>query len=399
MVELQRPANEKEANEFIIDENSYQAKARRRNLVDENGNYIDSDNPLPVEIPPCICEENSTTTPLLADATFTGEAVMTNGFGIIYVNVYSDQASATNGLIVEQSTDGTNWDFNDIYTIPATTGKTFSVQPSGRYIRVKYINGDTDQTEFRLQTVMKNTGLDSSHRVQDTLNDDDDGRLRLSVLKLRTAQNNYVSGSATNTGNFKVSLEEFESDISTNSNSQLKTTVYDEAGNPAEVDDSTHTLQTIEYEHHELHYGSHFFICDYDSSIQSSETIEFVITTSNTTKWAHMVLDFASILGASLEIYEGSTNVVGGTTVTPINNNRNSTNTSSLTVIKDPTSITDGTRIAGYLAGANRESGFNSRDREIILKQNTIYLFRFTSLSNSNAISFCGEWYEHTNKN
>jgi hypothetical protein len=68
-------------------------------------------------------------------------------------------------------------------------------------------------------------------------------------------------------------------------------------------------------------------------------------------------------------------------------------------LIQDPNSITDGTKIAGYLAGANRNSGFVSRDREIVLKQNTTYLFRFTSLANSNAISFCGEWYENLNKN
>jgi hypothetical protein len=199
-------------------------------------------------------------------------------------------------------------------------------------------------------------------------------------------------------GVIHVLLEELESGISTNSNSQLKTTIYDEGGVHAGVDNSTETLQIIEYEHHEIHSGSHFFICDYDSSIAVNDTIEFVITTPNTNKWSHMTLDFASTLGASLDVYEGASNVVGGTSATAINNNRNSLTASSLTIVKDPTSITDGTRIAGFLAGANRDSGFVNRDREIVLKQNTIYLFRFTSLANSNAISFCGEWYEHTNK-
>ena len=164
------------------------------------------------------------------------------------------------------------------------------------------------------------------------------------------------------------------------------------------IDRSTETLQTIEYEHHEIHAGSHYFICDYDAAIQINETIEFVVTTPNTASWAHMTLDFASTLGAKLDIYEGSSAVVGGTSVTAINNNRNSTNTSVLTILKDPSSITDGTRIAGYLSGANRVSGATNRDREIVLKQNTIYLFRFTSLANSNAISFCGEWYENEDK-
>ena len=87
----------------------------------------------------------------------------------------------------------------------------------------------------------------------------------------------------------------------------------------------------------------------------------------------------------------------GGTAVTPLNNNRNSLNTSVATIIKDPTSVTTGTKISGYLAGSNRNSGVNSREKEIILKQNTVYLFKFTSTSNSNTITFCGEWYEHLN--
>lgn len=37
-------------------------------------------------------------------------------------------------------------------------------------------------------------------------------------------------------------------------------------------------------------------------------------------------------------------------------------------------------------------------ENEVILKQNTTYLFRFTSTANSNAITFCGEWYEHVSK-
>ncbi len=201
-----------------------------------NNNPVNTGNPLPVEIPPCICDENSTSTPLPADTggvdhIFTGEPVKTNGYGIIYINVYSDVASATDGLVIEQSSDGSHWDFSDVYTVPADTGKTYSVQPAGRYVRVKYTNGGSDQTSFRLQTVMKQNGLDSSHRVQDTLNDDDDGRLRIVIPKLRTAQNTYISQGATAAGNAKVAIEELESGISTNNNSQLKTTPYLSNGN------------------------------------------------------------------------------------------------------------------------------------------------------------------------
>jgi hypothetical protein len=110
------------------------------------------------------------------------------------------------------------------------------------------------------------------------------------------------------------------------------------------------------------------------------------------------LLNFSSILWASLNVYEWASNIVGWTAVVPLNSNRNSINTSNLTILKDPISITTWTKIVWFLAWANRSSWAVSRENELILKQNTIYLFRFTSLANSNAISFCGEWYEHTNK-
>lgn len=183
---------------------------------------------LDVSTPSHIVANNSSTTTLGAGATFTGTSKMTNGYGILYVNVFSDVASATDGLVIEQSTDGTNWDFTDTFTIPANTGKTFSIQPAGRFFRIKYTNGGVDQTEFRLQCVLKATGLDSSHRIQDNIIDDDDARLRLSVLKLRTAANTYVSGAATNNGNFKVSTEEY--DASLNRDVALRISKGDQTG-------------------------------------------------------------------------------------------------------------------------------------------------------------------------
>lgn len=159
---------------------------------------------------------NSSTTPLTGNATFTGIAMDVLDVATVIVNVKSSHASATDGLKIQFSPDGTNWDNQDVYTILAATGKTFSSQPSGRYMRVTYTNGATQQTYFRLETILKHTYTKpSSHRVQDTIVDDDDGELNLSVLKLRTAANNYVSGTATSSGNFKVSLEEYNGNVRT----------------------------------------------------------------------------------------------------------------------------------------------------------------------------------------
>jgi len=166
------------------------------------------------------------------------------------------------------------------------------------------------------------------------------------------------------------------------------------------VDAATLSLQTVDYEHHEVHSGSHFQICNYALNQAADATIEFIIEVPDTTKWPHWVFAFTGSQGATLQIYENPTGIVGGTEITPLNNNFNSDNTSTLTITKDPTSIDgDGTLLPiAFLAGGTRQSGFDTRSRENILKQGTTYLFRITSLAVSNDISWCAQWYEHTNK-
>lgn len=181
-------------------------------------------------------EGNSTHELLIAGETFEGEAVNILPYSIIYVTVYSDVASATDGLVIEQghSTNGVgtiHWDSSDEFTIPAGKGKTFSIQPALQYLRVAYTNGLTDQTEFRLHVVLKKqVGLDSTHRIQDPIIDDDDARLVKSVLTGKNPSGNFINFDATAGGNFKMSLEELESGISVNSNSQLKVTPYNSSG-------------------------------------------------------------------------------------------------------------------------------------------------------------------------
>lgn len=179
------------------------------------------------------------------------------------------------------------------------------------------------------------------------------------------------------------------------------TEIYDLDGvGPAAIDNATNTLQSISYEHHEIHGGNHYNYCDYALNQASGAIIEFVMTTPNTTKWGHLTFSNYASEGATIELYEGPSGVTGGTSITPRNNNRNSSNTSVMTLIKDPASITsDGTRAAGFLSGGGRTAGFSTRDKENILKQNTAYLVRITSLAVSNDISWCAEWYEHVDKN
>jgi len=96
---------------------------------------------------------NSTSANLSAAGVFTGTGEDVLNYSAIQVSVYSSHASATDGLSLQQSSDNTNWDFIDTYTIPATSGKVFSVQPTARYFRIVYTNGATLTTSLRIQTV------------------------------------------------------------------------------------------------------------------------------------------------------------------------------------------------------------------------------------------------------
>lgn len=167
-----------------------------------------------------------------------------------------------------------------------------------------------------------------------------------------------------------------------------------------QIDKGSLSIVQVGLEHNKIHDGEHFFIADYlTTGFDLNDTLEFVLTTPNTTNWGHLTFMFNSSLGSTLEVFEGASSVVGGTAVTPLNNNRNSATASVISVVKDPSSITTGTRIAGFLAGGNRNAGFIMRENENILKQNTKYLFRFKSLVNSNSLGFIGEWYENIRQN
>lgn len=148
---------------------------------------------------------NSTNEILNIGQEFTGESTNISGYSSIKVNVYSDVASATDGLLIEQSVDGINWDFDDEFTIPANRGKQFTIPCFANYLRVRYINGANAQTAFRLQTILKSMGAPTSaHRIEDSIIDDDDAVLVKSVLTAKIADDGFINIQATPSNNLRV---------------------------------------------------------------------------------------------------------------------------------------------------------------------------------------------------
>lgn len=105
---------------------------------------------------------NSSTTPLGAGGVFTGTAFDITSYAAINVNVKADVASATNGVKVEFSTDGTNWDHSHSTTYSGATGVGYIFNAEFKYARVVYTNGASPQAIFRLQTIFKTTLVKSS---------------------------------------------------------------------------------------------------------------------------------------------------------------------------------------------------------------------------------------------
>lgn len=143
---------------------------------------VGSANPLPIvgtitaNTPQSVVStNNSSVATLTSGSVFTGTADDCLNYSEIRVTVIANVASATDGLSIQQSSDSTNWDITDVYTVAANTGKTFVVPRQARYMRVVYTNGGTGQASFRLQAILNKTGTSaSSQRPSDAYTNETD---------------------------------------------------------------------------------------------------------------------------------------------------------------------------------------------------------------------------------
>jgi hypothetical protein len=171
---------------------------------------------------------------------------------------------------------------------------------------------------------------------------------------------------------------------------------------PLRLDKATNTIQTIEYEHHEVHAGSHFIYYDYDSDVDTASPKYYRLTTPNTTKWAHIQFVLYSEGFGTWQLFENPTVNAAGTTATTFNNDRNSETAATLVIAYDATSTADGTQIKVWRTGsgtnAPQRAGSESRASvELILKQNEDYFLKFTPDADNAKTKVEVLWYEHTN--
>lgn len=195
---------------------------------------------------------------------------------------------------------------------------------------------------------------------------------------------------------------------------KLLTAAYNSSGDNARVriDASTSSLQSVDYSHHEIHSGSHFFVSGYQD-IANGNVLDFSWTMPNTTKWTHWTWQIDCEDEINWFVYENPvlTNPLANA-ITPLNNNRNSDTVSGTTMkyevhanLAAANADTDVSGATVMESGLTKAGGFfvpgggaASRDSEIVLKQNEDYCLR--AIANAAGyINFYMGWYEHTDHN
>ncbi len=220
------------------------------------------------------------------------------------------------------------------------------------------------------------------------------------VARLQAAKpdNTITDINSTTGGNLKVSVEELESGISSNSNSQLNTTLFNSNGLELKIDSTTGAACNVDYAHCEIHSGDHFFLGDW-VDLGNGATYDILLVVPDVTKWGHNLFIIASELEANFTLYEDTEVSDNGTALSMFDRNRNTANTPGLTFYHTPTVTSVGTILErGKMGSAKRAGGEIRGSNEIMKKQGANYLFRITNDTTSNNwINYDFDWYEHTN--
>ncbi|MEM1631882.1 MAG: hypothetical protein QXX83_07100 [Thermofilum sp.] len=96
--------------------------------------------------------ETYTTTPLAANAAYYGPTRDFSASRLAAMGVmgYADQPSATDGVYIQLSIDGSNWDYRGATTtLPAAGAVSLCQVVTARYARAVWVNGPVEQTAFR----------------------------------------------------------------------------------------------------------------------------------------------------------------------------------------------------------------------------------------------------------
>jgi hypothetical protein len=127
---------------------------------------------------------NTTAVALGAGGVFTGTWKDGTNWSAFQLGVFSNQASATNGVNVQFSYDGVTVHHNHYYTYAGgSSGIGYAFPVEFRYFRVVYTNNSVAQATFRLITVLKANSIQpSQYRLINALSDETQASVTRSLI-------------------------------------------------------------------------------------------------------------------------------------------------------------------------------------------------------------------------
>ena len=120
------------------------------------------------------------------------------------------------------------------------------------------------------------------------------------------------------------------------------------------MDGKSNMLAMVNYIEMAVHNGVHFYMEGY-TELDDGDTFYVKLVTPDTTTWGHFQWIIMSSGILTTELYEGASGgMTGGTSVTPLNSNRNSSNTATMVITKGVTAPTStGTTISSAKMGSS----------------------------------------------
>ena len=183
-----------------------------------------------------------------------------------------------------------------------------------------------------------------------------------------------------------------------------------------EFDSIAGGLTTITTTHSEIHEGNSFTTEVVDETLANAETLIIAFKTGSGVRRAHLFVFFATLVGGSLEIWEGATWTTNTGTATAIINRKRDGGTlfSELeedktktpvfiptnNVLENPTGLntTGATSLDKQYAWGEKGkigAGYLRDENEFILEPATKYAIVFTAIGADNRAQISLNWYEH----
>jgi len=193
--------------------------------------------------------------------------------------------------------------------------------------------------------------------------------------------------------------------------------VVDSNGNIITIDEDTGTLVTIDYNHIAVHNGEAFLSFTANESLSDAEIITLAFKTMPAGERAHMFIQYSTLVGGSVTVWEGATWTTGTGELNPIINRNREAGLAFSGILEDKTAtpaFTATNNILEKVAGLNTAGAtkiytvyaWGKKEKLLpgnvfdtagfTLKPATQYAVVFTAIGNGNKAQILLEWLEQS---